>query len=374
MKVPFLDLRRINAELDNEIHRAVETVIDSGWYILGKAGELFEEHCKDALVGKNEGHVVGCNSGTDALILSLLAAGVGAGDEVITVSHTAIPTISAVNAVGAKPVFIDIDATSWVMDINLVPPVITPATKAIIPVHIYGNLVDINGLKRKLSQSGREDICIIEDAAQAQGSRFSDRQAGTLGRFGSYSFYPSKNIGALGDGGAVFCHTVADMNALKYLRNYGQKDRYHAEIKKGINSRLDEIQAAILDIKLKHLDEWVLKKSQLMDRYRKALSGLPLTFQRTNDGCEPAWHLCVVALEDAKTRDALMAYLNKEGIQTLVHYPIPNHRQKAFLDVAPDRLPVTEDLATRILSLPFNTALLQNEVEYMMKGIHSFFA
>ena len=159
-------------------------------------------------------------------MLSLLAAGTGPGDEVITVSHTAIPTICAINAVGAKPVFIDIDADTWVMDIGHVLPAITPRTKAIIPVHLYGNMVDMNALKKLMIQFGRDDITIIEDSAQAQGSRLYDDQAGTLGRFGAFSFYPSKNIGAMGDGGAVLCHTAKDMSSLKSLRNYGQTDRY----------------------------------------------------------------------------------------------------------------------------------------------------
>lgn len=373
MKIPFLDLKKVNMELGKDIKRAIQVVIDSGWYILGENGETFEKNCKTALVGDREGYVIGCNSGTDAIVLSLLAAGVGPDDEVITVSHTAIPTICAINAVGAKPVFIDIDADTWVMDVNQLLPAITPKTKAIIPVHIYGNMVDINALNEFINQSGRKDISVIEDVAQAQGSRFYDREAGTLGRFGAFSFYPSKNIGALGDGGAVLCHTAMDMNCLKSLRNYGQKDRYHAEIMRGVNSRLDEIQAAILDIKLKHLDEWNQRKSKLMDIYREELSDLPLKFQEVTTGCEPAWHLCVIAMDDNKTRDALLSYLNKEGIQALIHYPVPNHLQKAFTSVSSNRLPNTENLADSILSLPFNTAISQKEVQYMIKSVHSFF-
>jgi dTDP-4-amino-4,6-dideoxygalactose transaminase len=271
-------------------------------------------------------------------------------------------------------VFVDIDARTWVMDVNKVLSAVTPKTKAVLPVHLYGNMVDMSALSNIVKHAGNEHITVIEDVAQAQGSRFSAREAGTLGRFGAYSFYPSKNIGALGDGGAVFCQTAADMLLVKSLRNYGQKDRYHAEITRGINSRLDEVQAAILDVKLKRLDEWNKRKSNLMSLYRKELAGLPIQFQEITRGCEPAWHLCVLALHDGKTREALMSFLAKEGIQTLVHYPVPNHRQKAFESASPEALPVTEDLAKRILSLPFNTAITQEDIGYMIGKIRSFFA
>jgi dTDP-3-amino-3,4,6-trideoxy-alpha-D-glucose transaminase len=373
MNIPFLDLKKVNAELEHVIRDVILNVVDSGWYILGRAGEEFEEHCKSSLFGEQIGYVIGCNSGTDALVLSLLAAGIGPGDEVITVSHTAIPTICSIHAVGAKPVFVDIDENTWVMDSERVHPAITQRTKAIIPVHLYGNMADIETFKKILKQSDRDDICIIEDVAQAQGARLDGRHAGTGGRFGAFSFYPSKNIGSLGDGGAVACHTAEDMTALKSLRNYGQKDRYHAEIRRGLNSRLDEIQAAVLNVKLWHLVSWNLTKSKLMELYRIKLAGLPISFQKVTSGCDPAWHLCVIALDDNITRDALMAYLNKKGIQTLIHYPVPTHRQKAFVDLSTSNLPVTESLSTRILSLPFNTAIAEEEAEYMLDSIRLFF-
>ena len=374
MKIPFLDLKKVNAELEQDIHLAVKTVIDSGWYILGKSGEIFEQNSKTALVGDGEGYVLGCNSGTDALVLSLLAAGVGPGDEVITVSHTAIPTVCAINAVGAHPVYVDIDADTWVMDVNQFLAAVTHKTRAVIPVHLYGNMVDMDSLKNDIASIHESQINIIEDVAQAQGSRLTAREAGTLGRLGAFSFYPSKNIGALGDGGAVFCHFSEDMIALKSLRNYGQHDRYSADRLRGINSRLDEVQAAILDIKLKRLHEWNQKKSTLMRFFRNALSDLPIQFQKITPGCEPAWHLCVIALADHETRESLFKYLNNEGIQTLIHYPIPNHRQKAFDRDSQQSLPVTENLAKKILSLPFNTALSQENIEYMMGKIRSFFS
>jgi dTDP-4-amino-4,6-dideoxygalactose transaminase len=373
MTIPFLDLKKVNDEIENEIRLAIDNVIKSGWYILGNAGERFELNCKNALVGEQEGYVLGCNSGTDALVLSLLASGVAPGDEVITVSHTAIPTICAITAVGAKPVFVDIDKDTWVMDAEMVQSAITRRTRAIIPVHLYGNMVDMLRIRNILTASGREDIHIIEDVAQAQGSQLAGSQAGTLGRFGAFSFYPSKNIGALGDGGAVFCHSHNDMQCLMSLRNYGQKDRYNAEMKRGLNSRLDEIQSAILDIKLKRLRQWNQRKSVLMDRYRAELSDVPVVFQDVTKGCEPAWHLCVIALENNKTREDLVDYLAGKGIQAMIHYPIPTHCQKAFISETPTHLLVTEDLTNRILSLPFNIAMTAEEITQVIGSIRSFF-
>ena len=373
MKVPFLDLKRVNSELKTQIDAACLRVIDSGWYLLGKVLEDFEGKLKHYLVGEEQGFVVGCNSGTDALILSLLASEVKSGDQVIVVSHTAIPTISAIRAVGAEPVFVDIDRDTWVMDVSQAFRAITPRTKAIIPVHLYGNMVDVYKLREGLVEIGRQDISIIEDVAQAHGAKLSKAKAGTIGRFGAFSFYPSKNIGALGDGGAVFCRDRNDMEKLRMLRNYGQKDRYLAVASRGINSRLDEIQAAVLEVKLPNLDRWIDYKSKLMSDYRKELFGLPVTLQRTTAGCEPAWHLGVIAVQDRSQRDDLISYLEKQGIQTLIHYPIPTHLQEAFR-IGNTSLPHTETLAGRILSLPMNTAITQNEQEVVVKAIKSFFA
>ncbi len=373
MIIPFLDLKKANAEIEEEIFQAIKRVLDSGWYILGKAGEAFERNMKIGLAGEDEGHVISCNSGTDAIILSLLAAGVEPGDEVITVSHTAIPTICAICSVGARPVYVDIDSESWIMDISSIEPAITEKTKAIVPVHLYGNMVAINDLRTVLEQIGRPDVHIIEDVAQAHGSKLLGKQAGTLGRFGAFSFYPSKNIGALGDGGAVFCHASNDMEYLKMLRNYGQKDRYYAEVKRGINSRLDELQAAILDVKLKYLNEWNYRKSQLVNAYRKELSSLPITFQKVTDGCEPGWHLCVIATENRRVRDDLVSHLKRNEINTLIHYPIPNHQQKAFLSGTPSNLPVTENLVSRIISLPLNIAIIDGEQHAIIEAIQAFF-
>ncbi|MEI4801446.1 DegT/DnrJ/EryC1/StrS family aminotransferase [Bacillus sp. NPDC077411] len=373
MKIQFFNLQKINLEIEDEINQAVQTVIHRGEFILGQAVKKFEEELAYYLLGHDQGYVTGCNSGTDALILSLLAEGISAGDEVITVSHTAIPTVAAICAIRAKPVFVDIDPETWVMDMSKVAYSITTQTKAIVPVHLYGNMANIFELKNLLRDMKREDIIIVEDAAQAHGSRLNGAHAGTIGDYGAFSFYPTKNIGALGDSGAVFCRSKDNDSRLKKLRNYGQKDRYHLQLNYGINSRLDEIQAEILNIKLTYLDKWNERKSRIMDVYRTEFADLPLFFQKCCAGCKAAWHLGVIALQDRLTRDRLVEYLRLHGIGTIIHYPVPVHKQTTFSSNPVKRLSVTEDLADRILSLPMNPALLYEEQEHVIKTVRSFF-
>jgi dTDP-3-amino-3,4,6-trideoxy-alpha-D-glucose transaminase len=370
--VPFFELKRLYNEQKDELNRAIAHVLESGWYILGKEGERFEAAMGEALAGP-KARVVGCNSGTDALVLSLLACGVGHGDEVIVPSHTAIPTITAIRSTGATPVFVDIDERTWVLDPNAATRALTKRTRAVIAVHLYGNMVDVVALEKLLSSAGRRDVAVIEDVAQAQGARLRDQEAGTIGRFGAYSFYPSKNIGALGDGGAIYASDAGDESALRMLRNYGQRDRYNAEKPRGLNSRLDELQAAILTVRLSRLQEWNRRKDAMMKRYIEELGTLKLTFQEITPGCAPAWHLCVVALESGKARDALMAALKEKGIDTIVHYPHPTHLQAAFRESSPPKLPVTEGLAPRIVSLPMNAALRAEEQAAVIDAVRSFF-
>jgi len=366
--VPFLDLRKINLEIDHEIRIAIDKVINSGWYIMGNELMEFEQEMKKHLVADQDGYVVGCNSGTDAIILSLLAAGVKPGDEVITVSHTAIPTIAAIVGIGATPIFVDINEKTWVMDINKVHNRISAKTKAVIAVHLYGNMVDVFSLKDILSDYNREDIAIIEDVAQAQGAYLKGCQAGTIGDFGAFSFYPSKNIGALGDGGAVLCKDEHRYGLLCMLRNYGQKDRYNAIMPYGLNSRLDEVQASILTVKLKHLSDWNERKDKIMEFYRKELQESNFEFQDVTDNCRPAWHLCVLAFPNESKRDNAIQVLKDTGVQTLIHYPIPTHMQKAFLNFSniDNDLHKTERLAKRILSIPFNTILTDGDKNYIV--------
>lgn len=365
-KIPFLDLKRVNKIIEPEIRQAAQAVVDSGWYIMGKACQKFEQDMAADLTKSKAGFVIGCNSGTDAISLSLKAAGIRPGDEVITVSHTAIPTVSAIVSTGATPVFIDIEPSTWVMDIKQVPEAVTVKTKAIVPVHLYGNMVDIIELRKILHDIGRADIAIIEDCAQAQGAFLQHQQAGTIGDFGAYSFYPSKNIGALGDGGAVFTKSEKSYEQLKMYRNYGEKDRYNALVSGGLNSRLDEMQAAILDVKLQHIHEWNAYKENLMEYYRNLLQKIPVCLQQVTAGCQPAWHLCVVALDEQYDRDEIQAKLLEHGLQTLIHYPHPVHLQKAFQKYYKQKLPCTEKLARQIFSLPFCYVMQKSEVEHIV--------
>jgi dTDP-3-amino-3,4,6-trideoxy-alpha-D-glucose transaminase len=372
-KVPFFELKRLYNEQKDELNRAVAHVLESGWYILGREVERFEAAMGEALAGPNM-RVVGCNSGTDALVLSLLACGAGVGDEVIVPSHTAIPTITAIRSAGATPVFVDVDSATWVLEASAVKRALTKRTRAVIAVHLYGNMVNVPAVQVVLRETRRQDVAVIEDVAQAQGARLAGREAGTIGRFGAFSFYPSKNIGALGDGGAVFAAAPEDEAALRKLRNYGQRDRYNAEVGRGMNSRLDELQAAILAVRLARLQEWNRRKDAQVNTYREQLGGLPLEFQRVTEGCAPAWHLFVIALESSETRDALAASLQSSGIVTLVHYPHPTHLQKAFKSPETPTLAVTERLAPRILSLPMNAGLRADEQEAVIAAIRRFFA
>ncbi len=373
MKVAFCDLARIYQTQASEISEQIQNVLNSGWYLLGKQCSEFEEEIKKVLFTEGGGGFVGCNSGTDALILSLIASGVGPGDEVITVAHTAIPTIAAIVATGATPVFVDIDARTWVMDVNLLESSITPRTKAIIPVHLYGNLVDVDGVYQTLERINRLDISVIEDVAQAQGSKLKGRQTGSMGRFGAFSFYPTKNLGALGDGGGISCRNQVDVKALKSLRFYGQESRYNANVKRGINSRLDEIQAAALRIRLRKFIEWSDKKQKQVDVYRSQLKGLPVEFQQTISGAEPAWHLFVIKLQDETARNALMNHLVDAEIETIIHYPIPTYRQISFKEYFKKDLHITDQLAKSIISLPMNPCLTEVEQEYIIRSVRSYF-
>jgi dTDP-4-amino-4,6-dideoxygalactose transaminase len=373
VKVPFFDLRRLYLEQKQEIDSAIRHVLDSGSYILGQSCQTFEEHLKKYLSKEGSGEVIACNSGTDALILSLLASGIQVGDEVLTVSHTAVPTVSAIRSVGAVPVFIDIDADTWLMDLKKLEMGIAPQTKAIVAVHLYGNVVPIPSIQEILKKKGREDIVVIEDAAQAQGASFQSQQVGTMERFGAFSFYPTKNLGALGDGGAIFSRSEEDASLLRMLRNYGKKDHYTAHVARGVNSRLDEIQAAILTVRLNKVSEWNLRKFEMIKAFRREFEELPIRFQEQAFGSQAAWHLCVIALESEVIRDKLMKYLETHGIQTLIHYPIPTHLQTAFVSKKSTSLPITEKLSKTILTLPMNAGLKNEEQDHVIETVQSFF-
>ena len=374
MQIPFFELNRLNEEEGVELINAFQNFLKSGRYILGPEVDRFEKHLHEILSKNPEdcGGVIGCNSGTDALILSLLASEVGIGDEVLTVSHTAIPTLAAIRAVGALPIFIDIDPDTWLMDTTGLNDKITPKTKAIILVHLYGNVLPVPDIIESLKTIGRTDIAVIEDVAQAQGACYHGQAVGTMGRMGAFSFYPTKNLGALGDGGAVYCSKSQDAVRVRALRSYGQENQGEVKFPRGINSRLDEIQATILNLRLNHFKAWNDKKAVLMEKYQHELKGMPIHFQKVLPGTIPAWHLCVIKLNDNQTRDHLRHFLAQSGIETLIHYPRATHTQTPF-SFTPTSLPITENLTERILSLPLNSALKDLEQDYIIQKIKEYF-
>jgi dTDP-4-amino-4,6-dideoxygalactose transaminase len=311
--------------------------------------------------------VVGCASGTEAIYLALAAAGVKSGDEVLVVAHTAVPTISAISMTGATPVFVDIDDQTCLMDTRQLESKISDKTKAIVPVHLYGQMVNMAAV---LKVAAKHSLYVIEDVAQATGATYSGAHAGTLGDFGAFSFYPSKNLGAFGDGGAVSTKSKENFDRLLMLRNYGQSKRYHHDII-GINSRLGEIQSAILSAQIPFVFEWNDRRFDIASRYNYGLHGI-VQIPNVRKRNEHVYHLYVIQVDE---RGELQTYLTEKGVQTLIHYPIPAHLQKAYqhLGYKPGDLPVTERVTSRILSLPMYPGLTDEHVDEVICAIRSFY-
>ena len=355
--VPFLDLPAAYEELREELDAAWHRVASTGRAVLGPELEAFEAEFA-ALCGA--GHAVGVGSGLDALILLLRGYGFGPGDEVIVPGHTFIATWLAVTHVGATPVPVDVHLHSANIDPALVEAAIGPRTRAILAVHLYGEPADMPALREI---AGRHGLKLIEDAAQAHGARLHGERAGSLGDAAAFSFYPGKNLGALGDGGIVVTDDAELAARVRLLRNYGSRVKYEHELH-GFNSRLDELQAATLRIKLRRLDEWNGRRRAAAERYVEGLAGLDgLTLPSSADGAEAVWHLFVVRHAE---RDAFQAQLAERGVQTIIHYPIAVHRTEAYAAGHGEALlPVTEQLAAEVLSLPMGphlTAAQQDEV------------
>ncbi len=358
--IPFNDLLTPNADLQDAIDAAALRVLHSGWYILGTEVSAFEAEFA-AYHGVE--HAVGVANGTDAIELALRAAGIGRGDEVITVSHTAVPTVCAVERAGATPVLVDIEPDTYTIDPAAVRAAITPHTRAILPVHLYGQPADMPAL---VEIARANHLLLIEDCAQAHGARLNGQLVGTFGDMAAFSFYPTKNLGAAGDGGAVITNDAGYAEKLKRLRNYGQVNRYEFA-ERGVNSRLDEMQAAILRVKLPHLDAQNATRRALAQCYDAAFADQAAVITPTvRTGAEPVYHLYVVRV--AK-RDDLMRRLYEQGVQTLIHYAVPVHLQAAYADLGyakgnlPSSLPVTERIAGEILSLPMHAGLRIDQAE-----------
>jgi dTDP-4-amino-4,6-dideoxygalactose transaminase len=342
--VPFLDLKAHVAALRPEIDAAVSRVLDSGRFILGPECEAFEKELAKALGAAD---TVAVANGTEAIQLALEALGVGRGDDVVTPALSAAFSALAVQRAGARPVFADIDAETLSMSAETAERVLTPKTKALLPVHLYGHPADLDPL---LDLAKRRGIPLVEDACQAHGAAYKGRTVGALGAAGALSFYPTKNLGALGDGGAILVNDAELARRLRRLRNGGQSDRYRHEVA-GMNSRLDELQAAILRTKLRHLAAWTERRRALADLYLAKLEDTGLGLPRERAHVRAVWHLFVVR---HTRRDALMAAIEQRGVATLIHYPIPLHLQPAFASLGgkPGDLPAAESAAREILSLP----------------------
>ena len=362
--VAMIDMGGQVAALREEIDAAVARTLDSGWYVLGRETAAFEEEFATYVAGGTKQNVscVGVNSGTDALRLALWACDIGPGDEVITVAHTAVATAAAISMSGATPIFVDIDPATYTLDPTQLAAAITPRTRAIIPVHIYGHPVDMNAV---LEIARQHNLRVIEDCAQAHGATYQGRHVGTWGDCGCFSFYPTKNLGALGDGGAVISTDPAFVEKVRLLREYGwtPQARYVSQVP-GMNSRLDEMQAAILRVKLIHLDAWNNVRRTMAAHYATHLP--PSVIQPIERaGCHHVYHLYVVRVAD---RDRVRSQLTEVGIASSIHYPVPVHQQPAYsthadLALPHTSLPHTEQAAGEILSLPMHPLLTTLQVE-----------
>jgi len=361
MSIPFLDLGAAYRELKIEIDEAIHRVLDSGWYILGPEVEAFEAEWA-AYCGAE--HSVGLANGLDALILALRALDIGPGDEVIVPSNTYIATWLAVTAVGARPVPVEPDPDTYNMDPARIAEAITSATRALLPVHLYGLPADLDPILALARQYG---LAVIEDAAQAHGARYKGQRIGAHGDVVCWSFYPGKNLGALGDGGAITTNRADLADRIRVLRNYGSRVKYVNEVQ-GVNSRLDPIQAAVLRAKLPYLDAWTERRGAIAAAYTEGLRDSGLILPQVPDWADPAWHLYVVRSPD---RDKLQKQLAGAGVGTLIHYPIPPHMQEAYasLGIAPDALPLSCLLADEVLSLPIGPQLPLSDVAQVIGAV-----
>ncbi len=371
--VPFFDLIRQHKTIENEILSATQKVYEKGRFILGEEVSAFEKEFSQ-YCGVRYG--VGVGSGTDALYLALKALGIGEGDEVVTAANSFIATALAISITGARPVFADIDPRSYTMDPNSLELILKRKKankrgrkiRAILPVHLFGHPADMDAI---MEIANRYDLVVLEDACQAHGAKYGGRKAGSLGTMGCFSFYPTKNLGGYGDGGMVVTDHQEYDRKLRLLRCYGERKKYE-HILKGHNSRLDEIQAAILRVKLKHLNQWNEERRGKAKLYTERLSPLEVDCPSEKKGVRHVYHLYTIK---TKKRDALQAFLKKRGIETLIHYPVPIPLEKAYREMGYRRgdFPLACQWSRKILSLPFFPEMKESEMEEVAEGIRDFF-
>jgi dTDP-4-amino-4,6-dideoxygalactose transaminase len=363
-QVPFVDLGAQYRTIAAEIDEAVSKVIRETDFILGREVRLFEEEFARFCEVQ---YAIGVDSGTSALELALRAYDIGPGDEVITVANSFIASALAISHASATPVLVDVDRQTYTMDVSAVEKAITPRTKAIIPVHLYGQPADMDPI---LQLAQRHQLVVVEDACQAHGARYKGKRVGSLGHAAAFSFYPGKNLGAYGDGGAVVTNDRDTAKRLEMLRNYGQQEKYH-HMFRGYNRRLDTLQGAVLRIKLKYVEKWNAARRQNANRYRLLLEKSEVITPNEASYAESVWHLYVIRVNQ---RDALKDYLVSRGISCGIHYPFPIHLQPAYRDLGYKKgdFPVTEDYAQRIISLPMYAELTPELMRFVAQGVLEF--
>jgi dTDP-4-amino-4,6-dideoxygalactose transaminase len=360
--IPFLNLKSINLRQREDFHKALDSVLDSGWLILGKETEAFEQEFADYC---GVSHCIGVANGLEALHLVLRAWEVGAGDEVIVPSNTYIATWLAVSQSGATLVPVEPDISTYNIDPGKIEAAVTPSTRAIIPVHLYGQTARMDEI---MEIAGRYDLKVLEDGAQAHGARLHGKRAGALGHAAAFSFYPGKNLGALGDGGAVTTSDADLADRIRSLRNYGSRIKYYNEVQ-GYNSRLDELQSAFLRLKLPILDEDNENRSRIAKIYNASLAGIDnLVLPHQEEGCGHVWHLYVVR---HPRRGELQQYLSEHGVGTMIHYPVPPHLQSAYdsLNMGQGSFPISERIHAECLSLPMGPTMEDEQVHNVINTV-----
>ena len=369
--IPFLDLKIINAQYRNELAQAAIDVIDSGWYVQGEQVEVFEREFADYCGAK---HCIGVANGLDALILTLRAwkelGKLKEGDEVIVPANTYIASILAITENRLVPVLVEPDVDSYNLCPRNTEAAITPKTKAILPVHLYGQLADMPAI---MDIAKRHNLLVLEDSAQAHGASMSGKKSGNWGDASGFSFYPGKNLGALGDGGAVTTNDEELATTIRALGNYGSHKKYE-NLYQGVNSRLDEMQAAILRIKLRHLEVEIIQRRKVAQAYQKGIKNKTLVLPAQHCDSSPTgenhvWHLFVIRTQK---RESLQQYLTEQGVQTLIHYPIAPHQQQAYKEWASQSYPLTEEIHKEVISLPISPVMSEEDVKAVIKAINEF--
>ena len=362
--IPFFDLTKQYESIKSEIDDATASVLKSGWYILGKQVKAFEKEFADYIGVK---HAIGVGSGTEAIHIALLALGVGAGDEVITVPNTAVATVAAIELTGARAMLVDVRPDTMLLDVDRLERAITPRTKAIIPVHLFGQSADLDPIF-KIARARAKNIFVLEDCAQAHGATYRGKRVGSMGDIAAFSFYPTKNLGAYGDGGAIVTNNPDLAQRVDLLRQYGWRERYTSDIK-GMNSRLDEMQAAVLRVKLRHLDNWNKARRERAAFYTELVRTVTLPCEMSYG--EAVYHLYVV---QSPRRDDLIAHLKARGIGTMIQYPHTIHLQPAYTNLGyrAGSFPVSERLAREIVSLPLYPELSLGDVRGIAQAVNEF--